>query len=107
MTESIDILPEGDALDSLSSKESKRIRVNTSKTWTFADEKFLLETFMPRFFRSEGTDALLKAYHGWYSGFCRRLEHGRFEKEQRSMLLRADELIDICIKQIAKYRKYS
>jgi len=100
---SIDMLPKGKALDVLGIKR-KVNSSNDGKSWSFIHEKELLEIYMPRYYRKHGVDALIKAYEGWYKGFTHRLVNGRWDKEQQSILRRADELIQVCKNQIVKYR---
>ena len=79
---------------------------NSSKfSWGFEAEREFLEKGMPRYARSVGwtREDLIKAYKGWYKGFAHRLEHGRFDNPQSGMILRANELIDVCITQIKKH----
>ena len=101
------MVDKGQALKDLGvSPRKKRVSGESSKTWTYTDERELLIKHIPERFAPEGTDAIIRALNGWYKGFTKRLESGRFDPAQQSLITRADTLINICIKQIKKYRKY-
>jgi len=104
----VDMVDKGQALEDLGVSPRKKRERNgeSSKTWTYTDERELLMKHIPEKFAPEGTDAIIRALNGWYKGFTKRLESGRFDPAQQSLITRADALINICIKQIKKYRKY-
>tara|TARA_B100001123_G_scaffold406164_1_gene497162 strand:+ start:260 stop:586 length:327 start_codon:yes stop_codon:yes gene_type:complete len=102
----VDMVGKGQALKDLDQLRKRREKSESAKSWTYYDERELLIKHIPERYAPEGTDAIIRALNGWYRGFTKRLESGRFDPAQQSLITRADALINICIEQIKKYRKY-